>query len=139
MLNEKIEEMEEGKKYRKKELPEAVVENLGSLIEAGVIIRTGKKNGTRYERAPDPAWAQVAKDVLSGQQIDQVAAENNAEVAGESPATPMTQFSLAIGNRAALIVQMCDALQQGQAGLGTINDMKGQAILILRDLNLIEG
>lgn len=79
-----IEDMQEGKKYRKKELPEAVVENLDSLLETGVIIRTGKKSGTRYERAPDPAWAQVAKSVLDGQQIDEVAAENNAEVSGEA-------------------------------------------------------
>ena len=137
-MNE-IEEMEEEKRYRKKELPEAVVEKLDALLEAGLIVKTGKKSGTRYHRAPDPAWVQVANAVLDGQEIDQVAEENNAEVSGQEVTTPMTQFSLAIGNRAALIVQMCDALQQGQAGLGTINDMKGQAILILRDLNLLEG
>ena len=119
--------MEEGKKYRRKELPKAVSERLDALIHNGAIVKTGKKSGTRYEMSSTPPWVEAAKEVL----------ENQPSQPESPPATALTQFSLTIGNRAALIVQMCDALQTGQAGLSTIQEMKGQAILILRELNLI--
>lgn len=119
--------MEEGKKYRRKELPKAVSERLDALIHNGAIVKTGKKSGTRYEISSTPPWVEAAKEVL----------ENQPSQPESPPATALTQFSLTIGNRAALIVQMCDALQTGQAGLSTIQEMKGQAILILRELNLI--
>jgi len=160
MLNmtEILNEMEEERKYRKSQLPPKVRDNLAALLEDGLVVKTGNRGGTKYhmshaghgllarnaqkrptkakfdEPHEKPAWVEAAETVV----------EENAEVvteeadAGELPATALTSFSLVIGNRAALIVQMCDGLNTGQIGLGAINDIKGQALLMLRDLNLIE-
>lgn len=149
-MNKILNEMEEERKYRKSQLPPKVRDNLAALLEHGLVVKTGNRGGTKYHMSEDapvwrppqqeppkeakPAWVEAAETVV----------EENAEVvteeddAGELPATALTSFSLVIGNRAALIVQMCDGLNTGQIGLGAINDIKGQALLMLRDLNLIE-
>lgn len=128
-----IENMIEGKKYRKKELPADVVENLDSLLESGVLTKVGQRAGTRYLLAPtekEPEWVKAAEAVMP----EQNATDTDD---GNLPASALTAFSLALGNRAALIVQMCDGLTNGTVGLTAISEIKGQALLLLNDLNLL--
>jgi len=153
-MNKILNEMEEERKYRKSQLPPKVRDNLAALLEDGLVVKTGNRGGTKYHLSLDGRFARNGKDRSrttaraeakpAWVEAAETAVEENAEVvteeadAGELPATALTSFSLVIGNRAALIVQMCDGLNTGQIGLGAINDIKGQALLMLRDLNLIE-
>ena len=72
-----------------------------------------------------PAWVDAAEEAEA------------APEGGDKPASALTVFTLGIGNRAASIVQMCDALASGTASLSVLQDIKGQAIMVLADLNLL--
>ena len=140
-MKDVLNEMEEERKYRKGQLPRAVVENLDSLLESGLVIRTGKRGGTKYHKRAHqrtPAWVEAAEAAVAPEDDADIDAVTEEVSTGQLPATALTSFSLVLGNRAALIVQMCDGLTEGTIGLSAINDIKGQALLMLRDLNLLE-
>jgi len=121
----------------RKELPSVVQKRLEEYIEAGLIrmtrngfyMKTDEKTTQIEVKETTPPWVEAAEEA--------VAAPAEEVQEGDRPASPLTVFTLGIGNRAASIVQMCDALASGTAGLSVLQDIKGQAIMVLADLNLL--
>jgi len=125
--------MQSGKKFQKKNLPKVIRKSLQDWIDAGLIAKTSngwymKTEQTVVEEVPP--WVEAAEEVVAQP------AEETSE--GNAPASPLSVFTLSLGNRAAAIVQMCDALAAGQATLGVLQDIKGQALMLLGDLNLLQ-
>ena len=77
-----------------------------------------------------PPWVDAAEEAIAQP------AEEISE--GDAPASALSVFTLSLGNRAAAIIQMCDALASGQATLGVLQDIRGQGLMILGDLNLLQ-
>ena len=117
-----LERMKKMKTYQKmqtdtvleeKDIPKAVAKHLEHFVESGLI--QAVEGG--YIKPSKPAWAPEEP---------------------QQPAAPaVTQFGLVLGNRAASIVQLCDALQNGTAGLTALGDIRGHAMMMLYDLNLL--
>jgi len=126
--------MPDGKSVARKNLPKAISKNLEGFLKAGLIKQTRRgfymktETETKEEVVKEPEWVEAAKEV-EGVEMDN---------AGEAQASPLTAFTLVLGNRAAAIVQMCDALASGTAGLAVLQDIKGQAVMLLADLNLLQ-
>jgi len=122
--------MPSDKNIPRKELPKVVSKRLDEYIEAGLIKQTRNgyymKTDEEVKETEKPEWVEAAEEAVAAP------AEG-----GETPASALTVFTLGIGNRAAAIVQMCDALASGTAGLAVLQDIKGQAIMVLADLNLL--
>lgn len=123
----------------RKKLPKVVQNHLQAYIEAGLIKQTRRGFYMKTEdeavsetETAQPAWVDAAEEAVA-----EDAPEPTSE--GDMPASALTVFTLGIGNRAAAIVQMCDALASGTAGLSVLQDIKGQAIMVLADLNLLSG
>ena len=124
--------MPSGKNIPRKKLPKVVQNHLQAYLEAGLIKQTrrGFYMKTEDEAVSEtvteqPAWVDAAEEAVA------------APEGGDIPASALTVFTLGIGNRAASIVQMCDALASGTASLSVLQDIKGQAIMVLADLNLL--
>lgn len=129
--------MQSGKKFQKKNLPKVIRKSLQDWIDAGLIAKTSngwymKTEQTVVEEVPP--WVAAATEAVAPptEEISEETSEGNA------PASPLSVFTLSLGNRAAAIVQMCDALATGQATLGVLQDIKGQALMLLGDLNLLQ-
>ena len=142
--------MQTGKKVQKKDLPKVISKNLPDWIDSGLIAKTS--NGwymktNNVDRATSaykehlakneqpvveeaPAWVEAAEEAIAQP------AEEISE--GDAPASALSVFTLSLGNRAAAIIQMCDALASGQATLGVLQDIRGQGLMILGDLNLLQ-
>ena len=129
--------MPDGKSVARKNLPKAISKNLDGFLKAGLIKQTRRgyymktETETKEEVVEEPAWVDAASAV-EGVEL------NEGETSGDAPASPLTAFTLTLGNRAAAIVQMCDALANGQATLAVLQDIKGQAVMMLADLNLLQ-
>ena len=126
----KLERMKKMKTYQKmqadtvleeKDIPKAVAKHLADFVERGLI--QAVEGG--YIKPSKPAWVEAAEAAVAPEEPQQ-------------PAAPaVTQFGLVLGNRAASIVQLCDALQNGTAGLTALGDIRGHAMMMLYDLNLL--
>jgi len=130
--------MPSDKNIPRKELPMVVSKRLDEYIEAGLIKQTRNgyfmKTDEKVKETEKPEWVEAAEEAVAAPAEEAVAAPAEG---GETPASALTVFTLGIGNRAAAIVQMCDALVSGTAGLAVLQDIKGQAIMVLADLNLL--
>ena len=142
--------MQTGKKVQKKNLPKVISKNLPAWIDAGLIAKTSngwymktsnvdqatsayKEHLVKNEQPvveEAPPWVDAAEEAIAQP------AEEISE--GDAPASALSVFTLSLGNRAAAIIQMCDALASGQATLGVLQDIRGQGLMILGDLNLLQ-
>jgi len=114
----------------RKKLPKVVQKRLDEYLKAGLIKQTRNgffmKTDEEVKETEKPEWVEAAEEAVAPEEPQQ-----------EAAAPAVTQFGLVLGNRAASIVQLCDALQNGTAGLTALGDIRGQAMMILYDLNLL--
>ena len=139
--------METGRKFQKKNLPKVISKNLREWVDAGLITKTSNgwyMKSSNVDQAVSaykehlepvieeeaPPWVKAAEEAVAPP------AEETSE--GDAPASALSVFTLSLGNRAAAIIQMCDALASGQATLGVLQDIRAQALMTLADLNLLQ-
>ena len=125
--------MQAGVDYDGQDLPRVVRKRLQEFLDAGLLekVRPGvyMKPEAKEEEEDKPTWVEAAEEA--------VASPEEGEEQQEAMAPAVTQFGIVLGNRAAAIVQLCDALQNGTAGLSALGDIRGNAMMILYDLNLL--
>ena len=126
--------MQAGVEYDEVDLPRVVRKRLEGFLTAGLIEETSPgtymKPEAKEEEEDKPTWVEAAEEAVANP-------EEKGEEQQEAMAPAVTQFGIVLGNRAAAIVQLCDALQNGTAGLSALGDIRGNAMMILYDLNLL--
>tara|TARA_B100000131_G_C18040729_1_gene582292 strand:- start:170 stop:592 length:423 start_codon:yes stop_codon:yes gene_type:complete len=122
--------MQAGMEYAEADLPKVVRKRKDEFLSAGLIEETASGIYMKPEAKEEdkPTWVEAAEDAV---------ASPEGEEQQQAMAPAVTQFGIVLGNRAAAIVQLCDALQNGTAGLQALGDIRGNAMMILYDLNLL--
>jgi hypothetical protein len=122
--------MQAGVECDGKDLPRVVRKRLQDFLDAGLLekVRPGVYMKPEATEEDKPTWVEAAEDAVAAPE---------GEEKQEAMAPAVTQFGIVLGNRAAAIVQLCDALQNGTAGLSALGDIRGNAMMILYDLNLL--